>query len=189
MKRVCIQCGSNFGVLPEYRSAAHQLGKTLALKGFEVVYGGGNAGLMGAVAEGALEVGGKVIGVIPKAIAEKLDALPISENHIVEDMHERKSLMFELSDAFIALPGGFGTLEEILEILTWAQLGYHGKPAGILNVCNYFDKLIEFLSQSVSQGFIKATHFEMLQIGNSVEELLEKFRVYQAPQEDKWLYR
>jgi uncharacterized protein (TIGR00730 family) len=145
MKRICVYCGSSSGSRSEYQDTAAYLGQCLAEKGIGIVYGGAEVGLMGAVASSALNRGGEVIGVIPELFADKVKHNQLSQLHIVPTMHARKKKMFDLSDGFIALPGGIGTIEEVFEILTWAQLGYHEKPCGILNVCGYFDNLIEFL--------------------------------------------
>ncbi len=187
LKRICINCGSSSGLLPEYRESARSLGRQLVEEGLDIVFGGADVGLMGEVTNSALACGGKVIGVIPEAIAGKVGHERISELHVVPSMHERKKLMFELSDAFIGLPGGLGTLEEIFEILTWAQLGFHTKPCGLLNLCGYFDRLLEFLDHSVEQRFVKQAHRDMLLVAESPSELLTQFRLYRAPRVDKWI--
>jgi len=149
MKRVCVNCGSNPGARPEYIAAARTLGTFLAEEDIELVYGGANVGLMGVVATAVMENGGKVIGVIPESFAGKVAQNDLDELYVMPLMHERKHKMFELSDGFIALPGGMGTIEELFEILTWAQPGFHDKPCGMLNICGYFDSLLEFLDHSV----------------------------------------
>lgn len=181
-------CGSSPGALPEYAEAARELGRVLAINGLVLIYGGSNAGLMGDLADGALNEGGEVIGVIPRMFVNKgIDHLGLSETRVVESMHERKAIMAELGDAFIALPGGMGTLEEIFEILTWAQLGLHRKPCGLLNVRSYYDRLAQFLDHAVSQRFIKGEHRAMMLMAETPEALLDKFRDYEAPLIDKWI--
>jgi uncharacterized protein (TIGR00730 family) len=187
IKRVCINCGSSPGLLPEYVDNAKRLGAYLARQNIAVVYGGATVGLMGAVADAALAQGGQVIGVIPKTMAAKVGHPGLSELHLVDSMHERKKMMFDLSDAFLGLPGGIGTLEEILEILTWAQLGYHQKPCGLFNSSGYYDLFLRFLTHSVQHRFIKEEHLKMLLISNSYEELVLMFRNYQPPVLEKWL--
>ncbi len=185
-RRICVNCGANPGRLPAYRDSARQLGAQLAKQGIEIVYGGADVGLMGEVANAALEGGGKVIGVIPEGMHERVGHKRLTELHVVSTMHHRKQKMFDLADAFIALPGGMGTLEEVFEILTWAQLRYHAKPCGLLNVEAYFDPLLEFLDHAVRQRFIKIEHRQMLIVGGSPAELLEKFRQHRVPDVEKW---
>lgn len=186
IERVCVFCGSSPGVRQEYVDTARLLGKTLAERKLALVYGGAKVGLMGQVAKSCLEASGKVIGVIPKHLADMEVAFEdISKLHVVETMHERKMKMSELSDSFIALPGGIGTLEELLEILTWGQLGLHCKPCGVLNILGYYDKLIEFLAYSVEQKFMEVDYLNMLQVGMNPEELLLKFEKYVFPKKDK----
>ena len=157
--RICVFCGSNPGVRPEYARAARDLGSLLARRGIGLVYGGGAVGLMGAVADAALEAGGAVVGVIPQTLVARELAHPgLTELRIVRTMHERKATMAELSTAFVTLPGGFGTLDETCEMLTWAQLGIHAKPCGLLNVAGYFDPLLAFLERAVEEGFLHAEH-------------------------------
>lgn len=187
MKRICVYCGSNSGSRPEYLETAVFLGRHLAEKGIGIVYGGAEVGLMGAVATSALNHGGEVIGVIPESFADKVKHSQLSQLHVVPTMHERKKLMFDLSDGFVALPGGIGTLEEAFEILTWAQLGYHEKPCGLLNVCGYFDRIIEFLDHSVSQRFLNKSHREMIIVDEDPNGLLKQFEGYKAPKELKWM--
>jgi uncharacterized protein (TIGR00730 family) len=166
---------------------AQQLGQILANRNYELVYGGAEVGLMGEVANTVLKAGGLVIGVIPKSFAHKVSHQGLTELHVVDSMHERKSLMFELSDAFIALPGGLGTLEEITEILTWGQLGLHSKPCGLINVDGYFDPLLLFLDNAVSKGFMWPEHKEMLLVSDTPEELLKQFETYRPPKIEKWV--
>ena len=188
MRRVSVYCGSSPGAHPAYARAARKLGRVLAVNGLGLVYGGSNAGLMGDLADGALAEGGEVIGVIPRMFVNKgIDHLGLSETRIVGSMHERKAIMAELGDAFIALPGGMGTLEEVFEILTWAQLGLHRKPCGLLNVRGYYDGLARFLDHAVSQRFIKAEHRAMMLVAETPEALLGKFGAYEAPLIDKWM--
>ena len=186
MKRICVFCGSSPGAKPEYSEAALELGHALADKNIELVYGGGNIGLMGKVARAVLEKGGKVIGVIPKALVKKEVAfIELDDLRIVGSMHERKALMAELSDGFIALPGGLGTIEEFVEVLTWAQLGIHRKPCGLLNVCQYYQKFSDFLAHVADQRFIAKEHRELVLVDDSPLALLEKFESYCPPNIDK----
>lgn len=190
MKRVCVFCGSNAGSCPEYADAARAVGRTLAKRGLGVVFGGGNVGLMAEVANAAIVEGGEVIGIIPGALVEKeLAHAGVTELQVVSSMHERKARMAELSDAFIALPGGWGTLEELFEMVTWAQLGFHGKPVGLLNVLGFYDGMLRFLDHAVAEGFLKAKHRALLLPGDSIEALLEAFARYQPVHEEKWIDR
>ena len=186
MKRLCVFCGSSEGAHPEYAEAAARLGHELAARGIGLVYGGGGIGLMGVVARACLERDGEVIGVIPEALAAKELALAsLRDLRVVASMHERKALMAELSDGFVALPGGLGTIEEFFEVLTWAQLGIHGSPCGLLNVGGYFDKLIEFLAYTAKQRFIKEEHLSMVLVDDDVESLLDRCESYKPPHLDK----
>jgi uncharacterized protein (TIGR00730 family) len=187
MKRICVNCGSNSGARPEYVETAIKLGELLSNKGIELVYGGAEVGLMGAIASAAMNNGGKVIGVIPESFADKVADDNLSELHIVPTMHERKKMMYDLSDGFIALPGGMGTIEEVFEILTWAQLGLHRKPCGIINICGYFDRLLEFLDCSVDQLFVKRQHREMVLVSDEPDGLFAQFEKYKAPIIEKWI--
>lgn len=190
MRSVCVFLGSNPGNSPAYLQAARALGAELARRGLTTVYGGSNSGCMGVLADSALQAGGRVVGIIPEALKKKEIAhRGLSELRVVASMHERKALMAELSDAFIALPGGLGTLEELCEILTWAQLGFHKKPCGALNVGGYYDGLMAFLDHSVSQGFLRAEHRGMLLAAPTAGELLEAFAGYVAPVVGKWVRR
>ncbi len=189
MKRICVNCGSNSGVRSEYKEVAKKLGELLSKRGVELVYGGAGVGLMGAVASSVLNNGGKVIGVIPESFADEVANNNLTELHIVQTMHERKKMMFDLSDGFIALPGGMGTIEEVFEILTWAQLGFHGKPCGMINICGYFDKLIEFLDHSVDQLFVKRQHRDMVLVSDDPNGLLAQFEKYEVPIIEKWINR
>jgi uncharacterized protein (TIGR00730 family) len=189
LSRICIYCGSNPGAKPEYLDAARTLGEFLAQENIDIVYGGAGVGIMGAVATSAMENGGKVIGVIPEFFSDRVGHKSLTETHIVQTMHERKKLMFDLSDAFVALPGGVGTLEEILEVLTWAQIGSHSKPCGLLNIEGYFDLLLNFLDHSVEQQFVKQEHRDMLLSASTHTELLSIFRNYESVQVEKWFPR
>ena len=188
MKRLCVFCGSSPGRKPEYLQAARELGRILASRNLALVYGGANIGVMGAIADAVLADGGEVIGVIPQGLVEKeIGHSRLSDLRIVHSMHERKSLMFELSDAFIALPGGLGTIEEFFEVLTWTQLGMHQKPCGLLNVCGYYDKMVEFLDHAVEERFIQPAHRTMALIDENPESLLNQLDAYRAPSVKKWL--
>ena len=171
-KRVCVYCGSNPGNSVEYAEAAQALGRALAVRGIEVVYGGGRRGLMGAVADSALAAGGRVVGVMPQALVDmEIAHRGLTEMHIVGSMHERKALMTSLSDAFVILPGGWGTLDELCEALTWAQLNIHQKPCVLWNVGGYYDSFLAFLAHAVEEGFLKLKDYERLLVGGTVEEL------------------
>ena len=186
MRRVCVFCGSSVGTRPEYREAARRLARALTRRGIGLVYGGSRVGLMYEIAAAALEAGGEVIGVIPQELVDKEAAFTgLSDLRIVGSMHKRKALMAELSDGFIALPGGLGTIDELFEVLTWAQLGLHKKPCGLLNVCRYFDALMGFLDHAVGQRFIKQEHLGMLLIEEDPEALLARFGRYHSPSVDK----
>ena len=186
MNRICVFCGSSRGSDEIYIDAARQLGRILIKHNIGLVYGGGGVGLMGEIANTFMEKGAEIIGVIPRDLFEKEVACSgLSDLRIVNSMHERKSLMIELSDGFIALPGGFGTIEEFFEVLTWAQLGIHGKPCGILNIRGYFNYLIEFLDHMVNQKFIGKEHRSMVLIADNPAELINKFQSYRPPQIDK----
>ncbi len=180
-------CGSSSGNSPEFVKQATLLGEKIAQKGLGVVYGGAHVGLMGAVADGVLSGGGKVIGVIPEFLKKKeLEHKNISEIHVVETMHERKALMNKLSDAVIALPGGYGTLEELYEMLTWSQLALHKKPIGILNVDGYYDPLIEMSEKMIENGFLKDEYRKILIVEKNIENLLDKMNKYVPLKNDKW---
>jgi uncharacterized protein (TIGR00730 family) len=170
---LCVYCGSKPGADPQFAKAAVDVGRWIAEQGGQLVYGGGSGGLMGIVANAALEAGGRVIGVIPKALVEKEWAHHgCTELHIVDNMHERKRMMAEKSDAFLALPGGIGTLEELFEVWTWRQLGYHDKPVGLLNVAGYYDGMLAFLRNAVTQGFLGDWQMDLVQAGDSAYTLL-----------------
>jgi len=190
LRRICVFAGSRPGARAEYAAAARALGGTLARRGIGLVYGGGNVGLMGELADAALAAGGEVIGVIPEALVRKEVAhTGLSELRVVDSMHERKAQMADLADAFIALPGGMGTLEELCEILTWAQLGLHAKPCGLLDVCGYFERLLGFLDHAVAEDFLRAEHRDILFTAEDTERLLEAFSRHRAPTVEKWIDR
>ena len=188
MKRITVFCGSSFGIEDIYKSEATALGKVLAQKGIELVYGGANVGLMSAVADGVLREGGKVIGVLPHFLQSKEIAHEgLTELILVDNMHERKTKMNELCDGVIALPGGFGTLEEFFEMLTWAQLGLHKKPIAILNIDGFYDALKVLIQVMVDKGFLKAVNQEMLLVSDNIEDLITKMSEYTAPEVGKWI--
>jgi len=188
MRRICVFCGSSDGERGLHLELARAMGRALAERGLELVYGGGRLGLMGALADAALEAGGRVTGVIPRALVARERAHErLTELHEVGSMHERKAMMAELSDGFAALPGGMGTLEELAEALTWAQLGLHGKPCGVVNAGGFFAPLIAFLDRATSEGFIRPEHRAMLLVTESPEELLDAFAAYRAPEVPKWI--
>lgn len=190
MKRVCVFCGSSKGARPEYEEAARAMGQALARRGIGLVYGGGNVGLMGIIADTTMKAGGEVIGVIPKALFEKeVGHRGVTELRIVGSMHERKALMADLSDAFIAMPGGYGTFEEFCEVLTWAQLGLHQKPCGLLNVENYYAPLLTLFDQAVSEKFVKVEHRVLVLEETDPERLLDLLESYRPPLLDKWIDR
>tara|TARA_R110000782_G_scaffold247564_3_gene334366 strand:- start:930 stop:1469 length:540 start_codon:yes stop_codon:yes gene_type:complete len=179
MKNICVYCGSSSGRRPEYSYAARSLAKALTSRGIGLVYGGASVGIMGEIADAVLASGGEVIGVIPQALADKEVAHEgLTGLKVVGSMHERKQVMMDLSDGFIALPGGLGTQEELFEVLTWAQLGLHTKPCGLLNVEGYYDKLCAFLNHAVGEQFVKTHHREMLLVENSPEKLLTLMETY-----------
>jgi uncharacterized protein (TIGR00730 family) len=186
MKRICVFCGSSPGAGSGYIEAAKRLGAILAQRKIGLVFGGGKVGMMGQLAQAALENGGNVIGVIPRDLfVKRVGFSELADLRVVETMHERKALMAELSDGFIALPGGLGTLEEIFEMITWAQLGIHQKPCGLLNVAGYFTPLLAFLDRISAQGFVDAAHRAMILTAESPEELLQQFETYRPPVSDK----
>jgi uncharacterized protein (TIGR00730 family) len=182
MKRICVFCGSSPGHDPRYLEAARTMGRTLARRGLGLVYGGGSVGLMGAVADAALAAGGEVTGVIPRVLQiRELAHRSLTTLHVVGSMHERKALMAELSEGFVALPGGMGTLEELSEVLTWAQLGLHARPVGLLDVAGYYQPLARFFDQAVSAGFLRPAHRRLLLVGDQPEALLDQFAAWRGP--------
>lgn len=188
MKKICVYCGSSNGKNPAYKDVARQLGLEFAKRKLSLVYGGAGIGLMGAIADAVLEQGGEVIGVIPQVLVDKEVAHKrLTELKIVDSMHARKALMADLADGFIALPGGLGTLEELFEILTWAQLGLHQKPCALFNVEHYYDALIAFLNNTVEEQFVKNSHRSMLLVGDSPSAIIDQLMSYQAPVTDRWL--
>jgi uncharacterized protein (TIGR00730 family) len=188
MKRICVFAGSSAGVRPEYLRAAADLGTVLAARGIELVYGGARVGMMGAVAGAVLAGGGRVTGVIPQALVEKEVAHDgLTELRVVTSMHQRKALMADLSDAFIALPGGWGTLDEMFEILTWAQLGLHRKPCGLLNVSGYFDRLLAFLDHTMEEGFVRREYASLLAVSDGSPTLLDALQSQTPVAVEKWI--
>jgi uncharacterized protein (TIGR00730 family) len=175
MKRVCVFCGSATGLREEYRNSAQELARALSGRGIALVYGGGNVGLMGILADAMLHAGGAVIGVIPRAlVAREVAHRGVTELRVVDTMHQRKAMMNDLSDAFIALPGGFGTLEEFFEILTWSQLGMHDKPCGLLNVSGYFDRLLSMLDHAVEERFVRPPHRQLVIAETDADAMLRR---------------
>src|SRR5579872_2712912 len=193
MKRICVFCGSSAGRRPEYREAAVQLAKELARRGIGVVYGGGNVGLMGALADAVLASRGEVIGVIPEQLmAREVGHKGLTQLHVVRSMHERKARMVDLADAFVALPGGFGTFEEFCEVLTWAQLGMHRKPCGVLNVAGYYDSLLALFDHARAEGFVRPAHRDLVLEESDPERLLDRLAAWQPPgpaRVEKWIER
>ncbi|MBV9791072.1 MAG: TIGR00730 family Rossman fold protein [Chloroflexi bacterium] len=190
MQKICVFCGSSPGLLPDYLTAARELGAALVRHDLGLVYGGAHVGLMGEIANSVMQHGGEVIGVMPQSLIDREIAhRGLSELHVVQSMHERKAKMAELADGFIALPGGFGTLEELFEIVTWGQLGLHRKPFGLLNVNQFFDQLIGFLDFAVGQQFIRPQHREMILVDAEADRLLARFAAYEPPSVTKWIDR
>jgi uncharacterized protein (TIGR00730 family) len=193
MKRICVFCGSNAGTNPRYRAEAEALGRWLAGRGIELVYGAGNIGLMGAVADACLEAGGTVIGVIPEALMGKevagraVDHRALTRIEVVDSMHTRKARMAELADGFIALPGGFGTFEEFCEVLTWGQLGFHVKPMGLLNVQGFYDPLLALFDHAVDEGFLRPQNRAIVLAETDIERLLARMADYRPEPVSKWL--
>jgi uncharacterized protein (TIGR00730 family) len=188
LRRICVFCGSSSGTRQAYQAAAQVLGRLLCQRGIELVYGGGNVGLMGTLANACLNEGGRVIGVIPQALADKeLAHMGLTELRVVNSMHERKSVMADLSDAFVSLPGGFGTWEEFLEVLTWSQLGIQRKACAVLNVDGYYDPLLAMADKAVSEGFLRNVHRDMLLSDTDPERLLDRLSKYPVPDVDKWI--
>lgn len=190
MSRICVFCGSNNGNRPEFSAAAGEVARALVSRGYGVVYGGGAVGLMGVLADAVLDAGGEIIGVIPEGLARKEVAhAGVTDMRVVHTMHERKALMSDLADGFLALPGGLGTLDEFFEICTWAQLGIHTKPCGMYNVHGYFDALIAFLDQIVGHRFLSPGHRRIIMVEASAAALLDRFETYVAPVATKWIDR
>ena len=186
--RVCVYAGSNPGSDPAYADGARALAEELAARGTGLVFGGGKVGLMGVVADTILAAGGEAIGVMPQALIDREIGHPgLTELRVVDSMHERKAVMADLADAFVALPGGIGTLEELIEVYTWSQLGIHEKPCGVLNVRGYYDHLATFLDHAVSEGFLRAQHRAVLTVAEDPAELLDAFAAFEPPRVGKWL--
>jgi len=187
MKSVCVYCGSSMGAKPVYAQAAQAFGRALVAAGCSLVYGGGRVGLMGVIADEVLAAGGRVVGVIPELLVDKeVGHRGLTELHVVPDMHQRKRMMADLSDAFVALPGGAGTLEELFEVYTWAQLGYHHKAIGLYDIEGYYGPLVTMLEHTVREGFMQQTYLDLLQIDADALSLLDKLRRYHPPGRDKW---
>jgi uncharacterized protein (TIGR00730 family) len=190
LQNICVFCGSSTGVNPAYRHAAAGLGQAIASSGRRLIYGGGNVGLMGVLADAALEQGGEVVGVIPRHLVDlEVAHQSLTELRVVDSMHQRKQLMADLADGFVILPGGLGTLEEFFEVWTWGQLGLHRKPYGLLNVASYFDSLLAFLDHSVSERFVRSDHRRLLLMAEDPMELLHRLDTYSVPLSPKWIDR
>jgi uncharacterized protein (TIGR00730 family) len=190
MRRICVFCGSSVGNQPEYAEAARSMGALLAKRGIGLVYGGGNVGLMGVVADAVIEHGGEAIGVIPRALADREIAhTGITELRVVDSMHTRKAMMAELSEGFIAMPGGVGTFEEFFEVVTWTQLGLHRKPCGLLNVNAFYTPLAAFIDQAVTEGFIKPVHRAAIVLDSDPARLLDRLATIDLPAVPKWIRR
>jgi uncharacterized protein (TIGR00730 family) len=188
MQRICVFCGSATGVNPVHAAAARELGRALVARGIGLVYGGGHVGLMGVVADAVLTAGGEAIGVIPHALAAREVAHErLTRLHVVDSMHERKAMMADLSDAFVALPGGFGTYEEFFEAVTWTQLGVHRKPCGLLNVSGFYDPMVAFLDQAVREGFIKPEHRAAVVVAADAGGLVDELSTIELPEVARWI--
>ena len=188
LKRICVFCGSSVGARPAYAAAARELGSTLAQRGLGIVFGGGKVGLMGVLADAALAAGGKIIGVIPEGlVAREIAHNGLTELRVVHSMHERKTLMADLADGFIALPGGYGTFEEFLEAVTWTQLGIHKKPCGLLNIDGYYDALLTLLDRAVADGFLRHANRSLVLDARDVPTLLEKLGAFRSAAAESWI--
>ena len=188
MQRVCVFCGSSPGFDGRYGRAAEELGQELVARGLSLVYGGASVGLMGVIADAVLAAGGTVVGVIPEGLRRKeLIHNGLTELHVVPSMHARKAMMADLADAFVALPGGFGTFEELLEMVTWAQLGIHHKPVGVLNVAGFYDALLALVERAVDSGFVRREHGNLLAVADDAGLLLDRLAVFRPPSLPKWL--
>ncbi len=188
LKQICVYCGSNGGRQPEYLEQARAFGQELVKRDIGLVYGGAAVGLMGAVADGVMQAGGRAVGIIPVSLMQKeLAHRGLTELHVVQSMHERKTMMAERADGFVALPGGAGTLEEIFETWTWAQLGMHQKPCGLLNIAGYYDDLARFLDHTVAEAFMQPQHRAMLAVESDAGALLDRFAAYEPPTVSKWI--
>lgn len=190
MKKICVYCGSSPGRRPEYTAAARFLAEELLTRKIGLVYGGASVGIMGEIANTVLKGGGEVVGIMPQTLVDREVSHPgLTEFIIVKSMHERKAMMADLSDGFIALPGGLGTIEELFEVLTWSQLGFHKKPCGLLNASGYYDHLSAFLDHTVVEGFVKNAHRSMLIVEKDPVKLLDRFTDYDPPLVNKWINR
>jgi len=190
IKSICLFCGSSPGADPAFKLAAAELGRTLAHNNIRLIYGGGHVGLMGVAADACLSSGGEVVGVIPRKLMEKeVGHAGLTQMHVVETMHERKALMTQLCDGFIALPGGYGTLDELFEALTWQQLAYHLLPVGLLNVSGFFDHLVQFLDHARDQRLLRDAHRESLIVDTNLASLLDRMHCFVPPNNEKWLDR
>ncbi|MCT4654882.1 MAG: TIGR00730 family Rossman fold protein [Cohaesibacter sp.] len=188
MKSICVFCGSNWGNRDDYKKAATELSREIASRGYKLVYGGANVGLMGACADAALEAGGEVIGILPRALQDKeVGHTGLTELHLVDSMHERKNLMVDLSDGFISIPGGAGTMDEMFEVWTQGMLGWHEKPSALMNVAGYYDDLIAFLGKTAKEGFVRNSHLDMMIIDTDAKRILDRMESYQAPTVSKWI--
>jgi uncharacterized protein (TIGR00730 family) len=188
IQRLCVYCGSSLGARDQYREAADALGHALAARGIELVYGGGHVGLMGALADGVLAAGGRVTGVIPRALMDReLGHTGIQDLRVVADMHERKMTMAGLADAFIALPGGWGTIEELSEMLTWLQLAIHAKPIGILNIAGYYDPFLAFAEAMITERFVRIEHRQLFSVDTNPETLIDRLMQPMSAPVDKWV--
>jgi uncharacterized protein (TIGR00730 family) len=188
LSSICVFCGSNRGSDPAYLEAADAVGRGLAQRGVRLVYGGGRVGMMGAIADAARDAGGEVVGVMPRQMIDReIGHTGIDDLRVVDSMHERKALMVELADAFIALPGGIGTLEELFEVYTWAQLGIHAKPLGLLDVAGYFRPLVAFLDHSVQERFLRPQTRTLLAVSDDLDDLLAELETWEPPTRHKWM--
>jgi uncharacterized protein (TIGR00730 family) len=185
-KSICVFCGSSKGNHVDYIKEANQLGVKLAHHGIDLIYGGGNIGVMGEISRSVLQNGGNSIGVIPKKIFDRVEQIELTELFVVEDMHERKAKMYELADGFIALPGGIGTLEELAEVMTWFQIGYHNKPIALFNINHFYDPFVRLLQHMVGEGFLKEEYLTSLIVESNLDILLEKMEKHEAEVIDKW---
>ncbi len=190
MRTLCVYCGSSPGFDPVYGQAARAFGTLLGRRGIKLVYGGGNVGLMGTLADAVLAAGGEVIGIIPQGLVDhEVAHLGLTELHVTRSMHERKAMMADLADGFVAMPGGLGTLEELFEILTWAQLGLHRKPVGLLNVAGYYDALVAFVDHTVEAGFVRPLHRSLFSVHTDGDALVDRFARWEPAPIPKWLDR
>lgn len=188
MQRICVFCGSKTGNDVRYAELATELGRLMVERGIGLVFGGGSVGLMGVVADAVLDAGGKVIGVIPERLATKELLHPrVSDMRVVDGMHARKALMAELSDGFIALPGGLGTFEELFEVITWSQLGFHRKNIGLLDVAGFFDPLVRMIDHAIQEGFVQAAHRDLIVVEERPDALLDRLASHELPQVRRWL--